>query len=354
MFKQILATLAVSAGALTVAAPAFAEYPERNIQGIIQWGAGGATDNVSRSLTPHVEEALGGDIVLTNRPGATGLIGMNSVLNARADGYTVLYGAENPQLYPVLDMAEFDYGAMTPINVIGQGLVVIAAPASKGWEDMGDLMEAAHANPGELRMGGTGAGGLPSTILAMINSVDELDVRTVTFGGDGPGITALLGNHIDFMPLSLAAAESYIEAGRLTGLAMVTKESIEALPDVPPITEALPKMESYLPWGPFWAVMVRKDTPEDIVATLSEAYAQGVSNEQFQQFLDENGAQVLNLQGEEAREYLERWQSITAWALEDAGSAKVSPEELGIPKPSQSSAAAATPTADDSQSDTAE
>lgn len=333
MIKKIFATLAFSAGALVATSPALADYPERSIQGVIQWGAGGATDNVSRSLTPHVEEALGASIVLNNRPGATGLIGMSAVTNAAADGYTLLYGAENPQLYPVLDMADFDYSVMTPINVVGQGLVVIATPNGKGWENMGELMEAAQAKPGELIMGGTGAGGLPSTILAMINSFDELDVHNVTFGGDGPGITALLGDHIDFMPLSLAAAQPHIEAGRLTGLAVVAKDRIEELPDVPAITESLPAMEPYLPWGPFWTVAVHKDTPDDIVATLSEAFQQGVANEKFQAFLSQNGAKALNLQGEEAKQYLDRWQSITAWALESAGTAKVSPQKLGIPKP---------------------
>ncbi|MEC9483195.1 MAG: tripartite tricarboxylate transporter substrate binding protein [Halomonas sp.] len=333
MIKHVLATLALSAGTLAATAPAFAEYPERNIEGIIQWGAGGATDNVARSLTPHVEKALGTDIVLTNRSGGTGVIGMNTVLSKPANGYTVLYGAENPQLYPIMGLADFTYADMTPINVIGQGLVVIAAPADKKWENFSDLLKDAKANPGTLRMGGTGAGGLPDTVLAMVNAVDELDVRNVTFGGDGPGITAMLGGHIDFMPLSLAAAQEHIASGRLKGLAVLTKKPIDQLPDVPPITEALPKIESYLPWGPFWAVAVRKDTPEDIVATLSDAYAQGVANEQFQQFLIKNGGQSLNLQGEEARQFLDRWQSVTAWALDRAGAAKVSPEEVGIPKP---------------------
>lgn len=333
MLKQILATLAVSVGTLAAVSPAFADYPERNVEGTIQWGAGGATDNVARSLTPHVEEALGTSIILNNRPGGTGVIGMNAVMQKPANGYSVLYGAENPQLYPVMGLADFDYSAMTPINVIGQGLVVIAAPADKDWKNFGDLLDDAHKHPGELRMGGTGAGGLPSTVLAMINSVDSLDVRDVTFGGDGPGITALLGGHIDFMPLSLAAAQEHIASGRLKGLAVVTKESIEELPDVPPITDALPKMKSYLPWGPFWTVSVRKDTPDNIVAKLSDAYQKGVANEQFQTFLSENGAKVLNLQGDEAKQFLARWQSVTAWALEQAGSAKVSPEEAGIPKP---------------------
>ncbi|MEA3251795.1 MAG: tripartite tricarboxylate transporter substrate binding protein [Pseudomonadota bacterium] len=333
MIKQLLTGLALSAGTLAAISPAFAEYPERNIQGIIQWGAGGATDTVARSLTPYVEDALGTDIILNNRPGGTGVIGMNAVMQQPANGYTVLYGAENPQLYPIMGLADFDYSAMTPINVIGQGLVVIAAPADSQFDNLKELLDYANKNPGKLRMGGTGAGGLPSTILAMVNSVSSLDVRNVTFGGDGPGITALLGSHIDFMPLSLAAAQDQIAAGRLKGLAVFTKEKIEELPNTPPITQALPEIESYLPWGPFWAVAVNKDTPEDIVATLSEAYQKGVANENFQKFLSENGAKSLNLQGEKAEEFLNRWQSVTAWALQKADAAKISPEDVGIPKP---------------------
>ncbi|MCX2525156.1 tripartite tricarboxylate transporter substrate binding protein [Larsenimonas rhizosphaerae] len=334
MLKTLLATLTFSAGAMLLAGPAqAADYPQRNIEGIIQWGAGGATDNVARSLTPYVEEALKGKVILNNRPGGTGVIGMNTVMRKPANGYTVLYGAENPQLYPVMGLADFDYSDMTPINVIGQGMVVIAVPADSPYNSMDDLLKAAHDKPGELRMGGTGAGGLPSTVLAMINSVDSLDVRSVTFGGDGPGITAMLGNHIDFMPLSLAAAQEQIKAGRLKGLAVISKERLDVLPKVPTITEALPKIGSYMPWGPFWVVAVRKDTPDDIKATLSKAYQAGVANKDFQAFIQQNGAETLNLTGQEAVDFLHHWQSVTAWAMQSAGTAKVSPEKLGIPKP---------------------
>ncbi|MDX5432509.1 MAG: tripartite tricarboxylate transporter substrate binding protein, partial [Halomonas sp.] len=198
MFKPLLTSLAVTLGSLALASSALADYPARNIQGTIQWGAGGATDNVVRSLTPHVEEILDTTIVLTNRPGGTGVIGMNHVMRQRPDGYNVLFGAENPQLYPLMGLADFTYDDMHTVNIIGQGLVVIAAPADSPFDSFAELLEHAHENPNELRMGGTGAGGLPSTVHAMINAVDELDVRTVTFGGDGPGITAMLGGHIDF------------------------------------------------------------------------------------------------------------------------------------------------------------
>ncbi|MFG6137836.1 Bug family tripartite tricarboxylate transporter substrate binding protein [Halomonas sp. B23F22_10] len=333
MLKYLLAGLTIAAGSLPLSGTALADYPERNLKGTIQWGAGGATDNVARSLTPHVEDALDTTVVLTNRPGGTGVIGMHYVMQQRPDGYNLLYGAENPQLYRLMGLADFGYDDMTPINIIGQGQVVIAAPADSPYDDLSDLLEAAQEAPGTLRMGGTGAGGLPSTLHAMINAVDDLDVRTVTFGGDGPGITAMLGDHIDFMPLSLAAAREHIQAGKLKGLAVLSSDEIASLPGVPPITQALPDMASFLPWGPFWGVFVRQDTPDDIKATLEDAYAQAVDSEDFQTFLANFGGQPLNLRGDEAKAYLDNWQSVTAWSMYDAGAVETSPEALGIPRP---------------------
>ncbi|WP_416138915.1 tripartite tricarboxylate transporter substrate binding protein [Halomonas sp. HK25] len=331
--KTLISVLTLSMTALALSVPALADYPERRIDAVVPWGAGGSTDNMARSLTPHVEEVLGTDIVINNRPGGTGVIGTNVVRTRPANGYSLLYGAENAQLYPILELADFDYGDLHPVSLIGQGIVLIVAPAGKAWNDFGDLLAEASANPGQLRMGDAGAGGLPSTVLAMINAVDELDVRSVTFGGDGPAITAMLGNHLDFMPMALASAQEQIRAGNLKVLTVLSDESVEQLPDAPPITDFLPEMESFLPWGPFWGAYVRQDTPDTIKATLESAYAEAIAHEDFQAFLDRNGATSLNLQGEEAQDFLSRWQSVTSWAMEDAGSAKVSPETLGIPRP---------------------
>lgn len=331
--KTLSLSMAVALGSMALSGHALAEYPERNITGTIQWGAGGATDNVARSLTPHVEELLDTTIILTNRPGGTGVIGMNYVMTQRPDGYSLLYGAENPQLYRLMGLADFGYDDMHTINIIGQGLVVIAAPADSPFDSFAELLAHAHEHPGELRMGGTGAGGLPSTVHAMINAIDELDVRTVTFGGDGPGITAMLGGHIDFMPLSLAAVGEQIRSGKMKGLAVLTAEEIAALPGVPPITEALPDIASFLPWGPFWGVFVREETPDEVKQVLEDAYQEAVSNPQFGEFLANFGAERLNLNGEAAQKYLDNWQSVTGWSMFDAGSVEISPEELGIPRP---------------------
>ena len=171
MFKSLLTGAALGLSAITLALPAHAEYPERSIQAVIPWGAGGATDNVMRSLTPYVEKELGGKFILNNRPGGTAVIGSTFVKSQRPDGYTVLLGAENPQLYKVLKLADFDYADFYPVSIIGQNVVVIAANADAPFNNMAELLAAAKANPDTLRMGSTGAGGLPSTVSAMINAV---------------------------------------------------------------------------------------------------------------------------------------------------------------------------------------
>src|SRR3546814_5405867 len=148
-----------------------------------------------------------------------------------------------------MGLAELVYEAVETINIIGQNVAAIAAPADSKFNSMADLLAEAKANPGTLRMGVTGAGGRPGSVHAMIEAVDDLKVREVTFAGDGPGITAMLGDHIDFMPLSLIAAREMITSGKIKGLAVVSTEELPQLPGVEPITKALPQMESYLPWG---------------------------------------------------------------------------------------------------------
>jgi tripartite-type tricarboxylate transporter receptor subunit TctC len=117
-----------------------ADFPTKDISGIIQWGAGGATDNVSRATTPYVEKALGKQIVLQNKPGATGAVGLMQVYNQPADGYTLLYGAENPTLYKVLDISQIDYDAFYPVMLIARNVGVIVCntprrtPASSRWD----------------------------------------------------------------------------------------------------------------------------------------------------------------------------------------------------------------------------
>ncbi len=327
--------LALSLAALTSFASfgAVAGYPEKEIQGIIAWGAGGSTDTVVRAVTPHAEKVLGGSVVMSNKTGGVGVIASKFVQSQPADGYTLLMNAENPQLYKVMGLADFDYSDFKTVSLLARGTPVIVARKDAPFNTFKEFVDYAQAHPKEVKVGSTGPGGLTSVVLAMVNSENKMELTNVPYDGDGPALTAVQGGAIDVMPSVLGAALEHVKAGRLKVLGVVDKEAHPLLPDAKPITADYPAYEKYLPWGPFFGVFVHKDTPDDVVAKLVDAYKQGGEAEEFKKLLADRGFIQLGLSGEEAGAFLKRWQSITSWLVHDAGASKKSPEEFGIAKP---------------------
>lgn len=252
---------------------------------------------------------------------------------APADGYTFLYGAENPQLHPVMDVSPLDYSHFYPINILGRGVAVIVVPAESKYQTMQDLLADIKANPGAVKMGSTGPGGLPSTVGAIVKNAADFDVTAIPFDGEGPGLTAMLGGEVDFMPSGISAAAEQVKAGKMRALAVVNTSSVDAMPNVPPITDALPDMAKFLPWGPFYGVFVKKDTPDDVKAKLEAAFHTAAKSENFKTLMANKGNVIMDISGEEAIAFLKKWQQVTAWVLQDTGAAKVSPEKLGIARP---------------------
>lgn len=321
--------------ALVVASTAVAaDYPSKEIQGIIQWGAGGSTDTVMRSVTPHAEEALGGTVVMQNMTGGVGAIALNHVAGQDADGYTLMMGAENPLLYKVMGLGDKDYTDFTPINILARGTPILVARPDAPFDDYAGMMEYVKANPGEVRFGATGPGGLPSVVTAMMNTVEgKLDVISVPYDGDGPALTALQSGAIDVMPAVLGAAIEGIRAGNMKPLAIVDVAANERLPEVKPVTDYNEGYNTYLPWGPFFGVFVKKGTPDDVVAKLTEAYAKGAEAADFKELMENRGFSMMSISGAEAEAFLTKWQQGTTWLLQDAGLTKASPEEFGIARP---------------------
>lgn len=328
--KMIRAT---SALLMMTAISAAQEFPERELLGVVMWGAGGATDTVARAVNPAAEQALGTSIVVLNKSGGAGAISTAYVNAAPADGYTFLYGAENPQLHPVLGVSSLDYSSFYPVNILGRGVAVVVVPEESKYQTMEELLADIKANPGQVKMGSTGPGGLPSTISALIKNAVEFEVTAIPFDGEGPGLTAMLGGEVDFMPSGISAAAENIKAGKMRALAVVDTEPVDTLPDVPAITDAVPDMAKFLPWGPFYGVFVRKDTPDDVKAKLEEAFKTAATSEEFTTLMANRGNIVMNISGAEAEAFLKKWQQVTVWALQDTGAAKVNPETLGIPRP---------------------
>lgn len=315
------------------ASPVLAEFPEKDLQGIIQWGAGGSTDIIMRSVTPHAEEVLGRKVVMINRTGGVGAIATKFVMTRPADGYTLLMGAENPQIYKVMGLADVDYSDFIPINLLARGVVILIARNDAPFNTFQEFVTYAQANPGKVKIGSTGPGGVPSVVAAMLRSQVELPLTTVPYDGDGPAMTALQGGAIDVMPAVMGAAIDHVKAGRVKVLSLIDTAENPALPGVAPIVKDYPGFETYLPWGPFFGVFVKDGTPEEAVAKLQAAYAEGANHPDFQALMNQRGYTVMNISGAEAEDFLKRWQSVTSWLLWNAGDAKASPETFDIPQP---------------------
>ncbi|SHF78295.1 Tripartite-type tricarboxylate transporter, receptor component TctC [Marinomonas polaris DSM 16579] len=329
MKKTIIGALT----ALTLSTTALAAFPEKDIQGIIQWGAGGSTDTVMRSISPHAEKALGVDIVLTNKTGGVGAIAMKYVNSKDDDGYTLLMGAENPQMYKVLGLGDMDYNDMITINILARGTPVFVARNDAPYNNMQEFTDFVKAHPGELKIGSTGNGGLTSIVMAMLQSQISLDYTSIPYNGDGPALTALQGGAIDVMPAVLGATIEQIKAGRMKVIGLVDKEANKLLPGVAPITDTFPGLKSYLPWGPFFGIFVKQGTPDDVVKKLQGAFQQAAFHPDFIDLMQKRGFTILNISGEEANYFLSGYRSTSSWLVHEAGFSKRSPEEFNIPRP---------------------
>jgi len=310
-----------------------AEFPVKDLSGVIQWGAGGATDNIARAVTPYVEKVLGKQIVLQNKPGATGAVAVQWVYNQPSDGYTLLYSAENPLLYRVLDISQLEYKDFYAVSIIARNVGVVICNVNQPWKNVSELFADAKKTPGQIKMGSTGPGGLPHVTAAMFKAINGVTFNQIVYPGEGPSTTAMLGGHIQFTTVGLAAGREHIRAGRVRALALVSDTSIPGLEDVPLITSASPGYKKFLPWGPFYGVFVKKDIPDAVKKVLVDAFDKGIKDPKAQEFIKNFGSIYMGIYGAEADVFLNKWQSVTTWLLQDAEATKFSPEKFGIPKP---------------------
>lgn len=311
-----------------------ADYPEHPINGYIAWGAGGGTDTVSRLMTPIAEKILGKSVVLTNKTGATGAIAAQFVSTQPADGYTVMFHAENPQLYQVLGLSPLSYDDFEPVILSVQGSTVIVVPKDSPLKTYDDLIKAAKANPGKLSIGISGVGGQPWVTSTLLKKVEGVTFNPVAFDGDGPLVTAMLGKQLDVSGLAVGAASQYIKNGDLRALAIMKNSPNSSLPEIPYITKLNPAFTSIMKAsGFFYGVFVKKGTPKPVIDKLYTAYKFALNDTKFIEYAKLNGLDVMGLTGKEARDFMNTWRSQMSWLIYDAGAGKNSPEKFGIPKP---------------------
>jgi tripartite-type tricarboxylate transporter receptor subunit TctC len=247
-------------------------YPSRTIRMIVPFAPGGASDVVARVLSVRLGEALGREIVVENRSGASGNIGMEVAAGAPPDGHTLFLGnigtmAINPAIFR--EMPVNPATGFTPVTQVADvPSILIASPALPA-NSVGELVAFAKAQPGVLNFASTGSGALSRLEMEQLRRTTGIDVVHIPYkGGAGPAVTGLLGGETHVMFVTLASAISLLKAGKLKPLGISTKRRIDALPNVPTMIEAgFPEMTS----GAWQGIFVPAGTPRTIVDKLHAA-----------------------------------------------------------------------------------
>jgi len=271
-----------------------ASYPNRPVKMIVPFAPGGASDFVARIISPKLGEALGQQIVIENRPGASGNIGMEAAAKAAADGYTIYLGnigtiAINPAIFQNLSInPQKDFIAVTLVAEVPS--ILIANPSVTA-NTVAELVALAKSKPGELNFASPGSSTLNRLETERFMKFANLNIVHIPYkGGAGPAVTGMLGGETQIMFVTLSSAISFIQAGRLKALGISTSKRIEALPQVPTMVEAgYPEMVS----SSWQGVFVPAGTPRPIVDKLHAALLATVDLPEIKQRFAGGGVDVV-------------------------------------------------------------
>lgn len=305
--------------------------PDRPINLIVPWGAGGSTDQVTRVTAPILAEALGVDVVVVNQPGASGAIGTQEVLNAPHDGYTWTANAiANNATYAVSGLLEDTSIDDWHIYLSVANVPVVSVPADSKFTDFGQLLEALKADGNNVTIATAGITSSGGTALAALSAEGGFDYNMITYDGGGPAaIATASGEAMATTQLAVEQTE-LIRGGRLRALAVLSDKPLvlDGVDPIPPITNWLPDM-ALAP--DYFGIFVPSDVPPELLATLDRIWADKVMNApELKAYAENFGAVFAPSYGAEARALAMPVVILEACDALERGEAVKDPSSIGI------------------------
>jgi tripartite-type tricarboxylate transporter receptor subunit TctC len=275
-----------------VAGPVLAAYPERPIRLIVSSPPAGTSDVLGRPVTQKLAESMGRQIVIDNRAGASGNIGVEIVARAAPDGYTLLLGqtqtlAVNPTLYknlpfdPLRDFA--------PVAMIGSVVFLLVATPSLSAATVPELVKLAKSKPGQITFGSASPGAVSHLTGEMFKLAAGIDIVHVPYKGAAPAMTDLIGGQISMMFAGGPSATGQIKAGRVKLIAVTGAERLSSFPNVPTMTETGLAGFDARAW---WCVVAPAHTPAAVVARLNEEINRALASPDVRERFASQGAEA--------------------------------------------------------------
>jgi len=307
--------------------------PEKPVNLIVPWGAGGSTDQVTRIVAGELEDALGQKIVAVNQPGASGTVGTKTVMDAKKDGYYWASGAAGDLgTYIVKGFLETKIEDWHLYLDVANVMVVSVNPGTP-YKDFGELLKAFKDNPGKITVATAGEVSMGAVAIEAIRKSSGIQYKHVSYDGGNPAVIATVSGETQVTPQLAVEQVDMIRANKLRPLAVLADEdlNLKGYGTIPSIKKWLPNMKT-LP--SYFGVFVPKGVPNQVIQRLDNLWATTIAKStKLKDYANDRGALFAPYYGKDAQERVFPFIQFTAWLFWDAGKAKTKPDTVGIPRP---------------------
>ncbi len=300
VLRSILAAAIV--GPVSLLAQA-ADYPTKPIRFIVPYAAGGAASNVARVASERAQKELGNQtIIIENRSGAGTGVGLDLIAAGAPDGYTIGLTGNSLPILPIMypDFKRDPVKDFTPIMVLNQGPLVVAANASVPATNFAEFIAWAKKNPGKVNLGASSTS--DQLVVLYLNERLGVNITSIPYKGGGPATTAMIAGDVHFVLLPIGTVGPHIQSGRAKALAVTTAKPTPLVPGVPSISSTVPGYDSA-----FWfGALGPAGMPKDIVNSLHRAYKTALNDPAVIKVITADGTEVVGSTPEEMAETIQR------------------------------------------------
>ena len=316
--KRLVCTMALAL--LAGSAAAQDAYPSHHITMVVPFPPGGVADLTGRPTAFAMEKILKQRIIVENKAGAGGAVGMAYVDNAKPDGYTIMMALSSISIIPEAEKlferkSPYQMNQLAPIALISADPTVLVVRADSPWKTVKDLVDDAKKRPGKISFSSSGIYGTLHMAMEMFAQAADIKLWHVPYTGGGPAMNALVGGHVDALASGPSAVIGQIKGGKLRPLATWGEKRLAALPEVPTFKELGYDVEFYI-WSGLFAPA---GTPAPVMAMLRSAARQGVEDAEFKAIMTKIETPIYYLDAPEFQKFWDKDAAMLAGAVRRVG-----------------------------------
>jgi len=309
---------------MSVEVAAQEKYPNRPITIVAPFPPGGVADLTARPVAAALEKVMKNPVVVVNKTGAAGAVGMSFVANSKPDGYNLLMALSSISIIPEADKLfdrkpAYTMDQLIPIALISADPTIFVVNASRPWKTVKEFVDDAKKRPGEISYSSSGVYGTLHMAMEMLTHGAGIQLKHVPYSGAGPALTAILGGHVDTLASGPAVVIPHIKAGKLRPLAGWGAKRVASLPDVATFKELGYDIEFYI-WAGLFAP---RGTPPAVMKTIRESVKQAVNSAEFKGAMEKLETPIAYLDAPEFQKFWDKDAKMLADAIKRVGKLEI-------------------------------